>query len=144
MSTEDNKAIVRRFFEEVFNRQNLAVLDELVSSDFIHGQPGRVLRGAEFFNEVKSGVHFLAFPDLHITIEDMIAEGDKVVTRWTARGTHQGEAMGLPPTGNEVTWTGMNFMRVVNGKLAEDWEELDVLGLMQQLGGTIPPGQSGD
>ena len=143
MSTEDNKAIVRRFFEEVFNRQNLAVLDELVSSDFIHHQPGRVLRGAEFFNQVKSRDHFLAFPDLHITIEDMIAEGDKVVTRWTARGTHQGEAMGLPPTGNEVTWTGMNFMRVVNGKLVEDWEELDLLGLMQQLGGTIPPGQGG-
>lgn len=144
MSTEDNRAIVRRFYEELFNRQDLAVLDELVSSDFIHRQPGRVVRGAEFFDEVKSGAHFLAFPDFHMTIEDMIAEGDKVVTRWTARGTHQGEAMGLPPTGNEVSWTGVNIIRVVNGKLAEDWEELDLLGLMQQLGGTIPSGQGDD
>jgi len=139
MSTEDNKAIVRRFFEEVFNRQNLAVLDELVRSDFVHRQAGRVLRGAEFFSEVESGAHFAAFPDLSITIEDMVAEGDKVVARWTARGTHQGEAMGRPPTGKVVTWTGMNFMRVLNGQLAEDYEELDTLGLMQQLGGTIPP-----
>lgn len=144
MSTEDNKAIVRQFFEEVFNRQNIAALDELVSRDFIHRQPGRVLRGAEFFDLIKSREHFLTFPDLHLTIEDMIAEGDKVVTRWTARGTHQGEAMGRPPTGNEVTWTGINITRLVDGKLVEDWEELDTLGLMHQLGGTILPGASGD
>jgi predicted ester cyclase len=144
MSTEDNKAIVRRMFEELFNRQNLAVVDELASSDFVHRGPGtRVLRGAEFFNQIKSRILFLAFPNLQFTIEDLIAEGDMVVTRWNIRGTHRGEFMGLPPTSNQVTWSGINITRVVEGKLVEDWVEQDTLGLMQQLAGTVQPGQSG-
>jgi predicted ester cyclase len=144
MSTEDNKAIVRRMFEELFNRQNLAVVDELASSDFVHRGPGtRVVRGAEFFNQIKSRILFLAFPNLQFTIEDLIAEGDMVVTRWNIRGTHRGEFMGLPPTSNQVTWSGINITRVVEGKLVEDWVEQDTLGLMQQLAGTVQPGQSG-
>ncbi len=142
MSTEDNKAIVRHAFEELFNRQNLAVVDESMTSDFIHHGPGtREIRGSEHFKE--NPLIFLAFPDIHFTIEDMIAEGDKVVTRWTIRGTHRGEFMGLPPTGNLVTWTGINITRLVDGKGIEDWVEQDTLGLMQQLAGTILPGQSG-
>jgi predicted ester cyclase len=102
-----------------------------------------ILRGSEFFNQIKSRILLLAFPDLHFTIEDMFAEGDKVATRWTIRGTHRGEFMGLPPTGNQVTWSGINITRVVEGKLVEDWVEQDTPGLMQQLAGTVQPGQSG-
>ena len=88
MSPEDNKAIVRRLWDELFNRQNFAVVEEVASSDFVHHGPGpRVLRGAEFFTQLKSRSIFLAFPDLQFTTEELMAEGDKVVTRWTIRGT---------------------------------------------------------
>ena len=140
MSTEANQAIVRRMFEELFNRQNLAVVDEVMISDFIHHGPGtRVIQGSEHF---KNPVLHRAFPDLHFTIEDMLAEGDQVVTRWTLRGTHQGEFMDLPPTGKPVTWSGINITRLEEGKAVEDWVEQDSLGLMQQLAGTTQPGQS--
>jgi len=143
MSPEDNKAIVRRLWDELFNRQNLAVVDEMASDDFVHRGPGtRVLRGAEFFTQIKSRLIFLAFPDLQFTTEEVIAEGDKVVTRWTLRGTHRGEFMGLPPTGKQVTWSGINITRLVAGKAVEDWVEQDTLGLMQQLAGTLEPGSS--
>jgi len=77
-----------------------------------------------------------------VTVEDVIAEGDKVVTRWTIRGTHRGEFMGQPPTGKQVTWSGINITRLVAGKAVEDWVEQDTLGLMQQLAGTLEPGSS--
>ena len=144
MSPEDNKTIVRRSFEELFNRQNVAVVDELMSGDFIHHGPGtRVLRGSDFLDQIRSRIIFLAFPDLHFTIEDMIAEGEKVVTRWTIRGTHRGEFMRLPPTGHQVTWSGINITRVVGGKMVEDWVEQDTPGLMQQLAGALQSGQTG-
>jgi predicted ester cyclase len=144
MSPEDDKAIVRRLWDELFNRQNLAVVEEVVSSDFIHQGPGtRVLRGSEFFDQIRSRILFLAFPDLRFTIDDLIAEGDKVVTRWTLRGTQRGEFMGLPPTGNPVSWSGIKITRVVEDKIVEDGVEQDTLGLMRQLAGTMPPGQSG-
>ena len=82
-------------------------------------------------------MNFAAFPDLHETVEDIFAEGDKVVTRFTMRGTHQGELMGIPPTGKQVTMTGMTIHRIVSGKIVEDWVVADFLGMMQQLG-TIP------
>lgn len=83
-----------------------------------------------------------AFPDMHITIEDQIAEGDKVVSRWTARGTHQGELMGIPPTGKQATVTGINIERFANGKFVEEWSNFDALGLLQQLGVVTTLGQA--
>ena len=88
-------------------------------------------------------MYFSAFPDLHLTIEDQIAEGDKVVTRWTARGTHQGPFMGIPPTGKRAVVTGIAIDRFANGKFVENWNNGDDLGLLQQLGVVPVPGQVG-
>jgi predicted ester cyclase len=81
-----------------------------------------------------------AFPNIHVTIEDQIAEGDKVVTRWTGHGTHQGELMGIPPTNKAVTVTGIAIDRIVAGKIVEHWENFDQLGMLVQLGVVPPPG----
>jgi len=88
-------------------------------------------------------MYLTAYPDTHFTIEDQIAEGDTVVTRWTARGTHKGPLMGIPPTGKQVTVTGISIGRVVNGKTVEGWSNYDTLGMMQQLGVVPAPGQPG-
>src|SRR5919199_977567 len=142
--SERNKALVRRAIEEVWNRGNFAVVGELIASDFvahmslpigeIHGPEG-VKR---YFATLRE-----AFPDLHFTIEDQIAEGDRAVTRWTARGTHTGEFRGVPPTGKQVRVTGININRVADGKVVEGWLHLDELGLLQQLGVQPRPGQAG-
>ena len=83
---------------------------------------------------------FAAFPDIQYTVEALLAEGDKVVVRWTARGTHTGELMGIPPTGKQVTVTGVNIGRVANGRIVEEWGEFDMMGMMQQLGVVPTPG----
>ena len=141
MSTERNKAISRRADEELFNRGNLDVADELFAADFLHHDPAsaEAWRGPE---GVKRYVRLVrtAFPDLHLTIEDQVAEGDKVAYRWTARGTHRGEFMGRAPTGNRVSLTGIAIARVTDGKIREIWETSDALGLMQQLGGVAGSG----
>ena len=135
MSTENNKALVRRATEEAINRGNLALLDELVSSDFVLHDPNypQPVRGAEglkqYFQTFRS-----AFPDLHFTIEDIIGEGDTVAVRQTGRGTHQGELFGIPPTGKQLTVTAMIFHRFVNGKPVENWVNSDSMGMLQQLG----------
>jgi len=138
MSTEENKAMDRRFFEEVWNRGNLAVVDELMSSDFKSHDP-TIAAGSAGFKHFVS-LFRAAFPDVHITIEDQLAEGDKVVTRWTARGTHKGDLMGIAPTGKQVTVTGINIGRVEGGKFVEGWFNIDDLGLLQQLGVVPMPG----
>ncbi len=138
MSTEENKAIDRRFTEEVWNRGNLAVVDELMSADY-NGHDPMMPAGSEGFKQYVL-MYRSAFPDVHLTIEDQIAEGDTVVSRWTARGTHKGELMGIPPTGKQVTVTGMNIERVANGKLVEGWSNYDTLGMLQQLGVVPAPG----
>ncbi len=142
MSTEQNKAIARRNFEEAWNKQNLAVVDELFATDYIghfaiHSEP---VSGIEAYKQFMSG-YFVAFPDARFTIEDILAEGDRVVARWTVRGTHKGELSGIPPTGKQVTVTGMWILRVAGGKIAEQWGIFDALGLMQQLGVVPPPGE---
>ena len=134
MSTEQNKALVKRAWDEVFNQKKLTVVDELWSSDYIyHGPQGQELRGPESLKQFIS--HYLeAFPDLHIEIEDLIAEGDKVVSRVVSRGTHKGELQGIALTGNEVTTTLILITRLADGKVVEDWESRDDLGMLQQLG----------
>jgi predicted ester cyclase len=134
MSQEENKAIVRRIYDEVINGKNLEVIDELCSPDIIdHTAPPGTPKGIEGVKQ-SMGMFLTAFPDLHITIEDCIAEGDKVVTRYTFRGTHQGDLMGIAPTGKRVTVSGIAIDRVVDGKGLEHQEIFDQLAMMQQLG----------
>jgi steroid delta-isomerase-like uncharacterized protein len=134
-TSDENKDISRRADEELFNRGNLSIADELFASNFVYHDPvsHEEWRGPE---SVKSYATMLrvAFPDLHQTIEEQIAEGDKVAYRWTARGTHQGEFMGIAPTGNRVEMTGISIARLIDGKIEEIWENYDALGMLQQLG----------
>ncbi len=135
MSAEENKALTRRVMEEMFNKGNLDVADELVAPDFVDHDPSMPedVRGPEGFKEYVRAFRS-AFSDLHIRIEDQIAEGDKVVTRWTGTGTHDGDSMGIAPTGNRGEITGMEIRRISGGKLVEGWEGYDALGLMQLMG----------
>jgi len=141
MSTEDNKALARRAFEEGFNQRNLAVFDELNVPDFVSHSASLTMQGLEAFKQFV-WMYLTAFPDLTATIEDMIAEGDKVVSRVTYRGTHKGALMGIPPTGKQVTVTGITIVRFVGGKGVEIWGNNDDLGLLQQLGVVPAPGQA--
>ena len=138
MSAEDNKALARRGFEETMNQRNLTVLDELHVPDFVFHAASRTIQGREPFKQFIS-MFLTAFPDLHVTIEDMIGEGDRVVVRFTYGGTHKGDFMGIPPTGKQVAVTGISIMRVANGKFLEEWINTD---LMQQLGVVSVPGQA--
>jgi steroid delta-isomerase-like uncharacterized protein len=140
MSTEENKAIVRRWFEEVINHQRVDRAGELVTPDYVdHGAlPGQApgLEGAK----QKWAMYIAAVPDLHGTVEDMLAEGDEVAARWTAEGTHQGELLGVPGTGKRFRFTGISICRLAEGKMAEQFEQWDRLDLMQQLGVIPSPG----
>ena len=143
MSKEQNKATFRRYVEEAGNEGNLELADEIFDRYLAHQSDGSVLeRGPEdvkrFMGEFRQ-----AFPDFHSTIEDQIAEGDKVVTRWTMRGTHQGEFRGIAPTGKQITVTGIGIFRFSDeGKVIESWDNFDQLGMMRQLGVVHSPEQS--
>ena len=133
MSTDTNKTLIRRHFDAIWNQGQLAVADEIVSPAYVShlplpGQPSGI---AGF----KYAVQLLraSFPDLQLTIEDLIAEGDRVVARLTARGTHRAAFRGIPPTGREVVWTGIRIFRIADGKIVEHWANWDDLGLNQQL-----------
>ena len=141
MSAAENKALVRRFFDEMLNQGNTDVGDELFAVDAVDhaGFPGQVA-GREGFKQAVRMV-YAAFPDIHYTAEDMIAEGDRVATRWSLRGTHMGEFLGIPPTGKQVTVTGINVLRFAGGQIVECWETWDQFGLRQQLGLLPAPGQ---
>ena len=133
MSTEDNKALVRRFFEELWNQGNLVVADELMAPSHVHHFPGKDIQGPDGVKQLVSGIR-TALPDFHLSTDDVIAEADKGVMRFTIHGTHQGEGMGLPPTGKRVVYTGIDIFRIADGKIVERWGEVDMLGLLQQLG----------
>ncbi len=140
-STEANKASVRRFYDEVFNKKNRAAIDEFIAPNHVdHAAPLGLLGGIEGAKQTLT-MYLTAFPDLHFTVEGIIAEGDKVVARLTARGTQQGAFMGIPPTGKQVTVTAIDISRIVGGKSVEHWLEMDTLGLLQQLGVIPAPGQ---
>ena len=143
MSIEQNKALARRWSEEVWGKGNLATIDELFATNFVfnYAPPG-VSPDRESYQQTVTNM-CAPFADIRGTIEDMVAEGDKVVVRWTWRGIHKGEYMGVAPTGKQATITGINILRIVGGKIVEDWTEEDMLGLMQQLGVFPPPGQGG-
>lgn len=142
MSTEENKVIVRRFFEEGPSKGNLSIADELLSPDFAMHTPLPASLGIKGINEVIITCR-AAFEHLNVTIEDMIAEGDKVTARFTAHGTHKGDFMGLQATGKPITMTGIEIFRIKDGKIIELWGEANLLGLMQQLGIFPSPGNQG-
>lgn len=140
MSAEENKAKIRRIYEEVFNKGNLAVADELMAPNYVfHAPGGQEFKGPEGFKQYATMMR-TAFPDLHITVEDMVAEGDKVVHRISTRGTHKGDLMGIAPTGKQITTTGIVISRFAAGKEVEVWASLDMLGMMQQMGVAPPIG----
>jgi predicted ester cyclase len=130
VSLEENKMLVRREQEELWNHTgNLDAAEELFA-------PGQVEAARQEAADFRRG-----FPDVVSTIEDLIAEGDKVVARWRARATHQGEYVGIPPTGKEVEFTGISVYRIEGGKIAESWTVEDELGLLRQIGAVPEPGQ---
>ncbi|MFH1623667.1 MAG: ester cyclase [Pseudomonadota bacterium] len=132
-STEQNKSIVRRFWEEVFNGRKLTLIDELFTTDWVyHGVAGRKLYGPEGLKQFLTEYHN-AFPDMQVKVENLIAEGDKVVSHVTSRGTHKGELMGIAPTGKQVTVPVICINRFAGDKIAEDWEIIDLFGMLQQL-----------
>jgi predicted ester cyclase len=131
MSVEENRALVCREQEELWNHTgNLDVAQELFAPDYVEAAKQEA---ADF----RQG-----FPDVISTIEDLVAEGDKVVARWRAQATHQGEYMGIPPTGNRVEFTGISVYRIEAGKIAESWTAEDDLGLMRQIGAIPEPHQA--
>ena len=143
MSTEENKMIARRFTEGIqsfWRTGSFDALEALVTPDFVHHGPGLPSDLAGLKQMLPA--FRTAFPDLEITIEEIIAEGDKVFDRATWRATHQGELMGIPPTGKQVTVQESHIGRIVGGKMAERWSEWDALGMMQQLG-VIPAPEQG-
>ena len=147
MTAEQDKMIIRRWFKEAFEKGNTALVDEIFAHDVLShdrtgpGPNGEWPRGAEAPRAIINAYHG-AFPDVQFTIEDQLAEGDIVVTRWSAKGTNRGSLMGAPATGKTATVTGIEADRIKNGKIAESWANFDVLGMLVQLGLAPKPGQS--
>ena len=139
--SEENKAIARRALEEIFSAQgDLDVADELIAPNYIGHDPvsPEDVHGPEGVKEFAS-MYRNAFPDVQMSVEDQIAEGDMVVTRWIASGTHQGDFMGIAPSGNRVTVSGTSIERIVEGQIEETWDNYDALGMMQQIGAVSSP-----
>lgn len=141
MSAEDNKAVARRFFE-AFDRNKWDVIGDLCADDYVghlSGAPGPLnFEGHKQFGQM----FHAAFPNVSHTIDDQIAEGDRVVTRVTVRGTHSGDLMGLAPSGKPMTMAGVSVFRIGDGKIAEEWTLFDQMGMMQQIGAIPAPAQT--
>lgn len=135
MSIQENKAIVQRFYDEVINRGSQVALTEIVSPEYReHGAPPDQPPGLEGFLLFLQMVS-TAFPDIQVTVEDLLAEGDKVAARLTVRGTHLGILMDtIQPTGRQATWTGIDILQIENGKIIGRWSERNLLSLVRQLG----------
>jgi steroid delta-isomerase-like uncharacterized protein len=138
--SEENKAIVRRFYDEFASQGNLSLANELVAEDFVDHNPGvpDMAPGPEGMIQVFTAFRS-AIPDMRMTVEDQVAEGDRVVSRATVSGTHQGELMGIPATGKSFSIGIIDILRLEGGKIAEHWGESDTMGMMQQLGVAPPP-----
>ncbi|HEX8632680.1 MAG TPA: ester cyclase [Pyrinomonadaceae bacterium] len=143
MPAEDNKAVVRRFYEELWNERNIEVADEIIAADCVTHQLGSGVADAgtprppELIKQ-HVAAWLAGFPDLHFTIEQVLAEADRVVTHSRMRGTHSGAWQGLAPTGRAVSLPMIVIQRIRGGKIAEDWVLVDSLGFYQQLG-LVPP-----
>jgi steroid delta-isomerase-like uncharacterized protein len=144
MSAEENRVLIQRFVEGAFNRGNPGVVEEIYAPDYV-GRTGGFPEQTPGPEGVKEFVELYrsAFPDLHTTsIDDMVAEGDKVAYRWTAVGTHRGELLGVPPSNNRVELTGITIERIEGSKIVETYNNFDQLGMMRQIGAIPAPEQS--
>ena len=141
MSTEQNKAMARQMIEEIFSRGDLSRVDEYLAPDFVEREelPPGLPGGREGVKQL-TAILRSAFPDFKATIDDLVAEGDKVVIRQTWRGTHRSEFMGVPPTGKSVSFGVIDILRIAGGKVVEHWGLMDSMSLMQQLGASPTPG----
>lgn len=145
MSAEENRALARRFWEEVADQRKLELADELFVSSYVHHDPGlppEMQQGCDAYMQ-HLPMFYAAFPDFQLTVQDMIVEGDRVVTRWSFRGTHRGELMSIAGTGRKVGTSGITIQRIADGKIVEGWTLFDTLGMLQQLGVVPSPGQAG-
>jgi steroid delta-isomerase-like uncharacterized protein len=144
MSIEQNKALVRRMVEEVFNQGNVSQADEFMAPDFVEREelPPGIPRDREGVKQLTTMLRS-AFPDFQATIDDIVAEADRVVIRQTWSGSHKGEFMGIPPTGRSVSFGVIDIIRIAEGRCVEHWGQMDSMSLMQQLGVIPAPAQSG-
>ena len=134
MAAREAETVIRRFWEEGWNQKNWSAIDETVAEDYLdHNALPGLPPGREGFKALMSS-YFTAFPDLQIMVEDILVDGDKVVCRWKARGTHNGSLMGISPSGRAVNVGGISIDRIVDGRLVEGWYEFDTLGMLQQVG----------
>ena len=142
MSIEENKAIARRWLEQIWDKGSLAAMDELLTTNFVfnYAAPG-MASDREGYKQTVT-MYRTVSPDMHYAVDDIVAEGHKVVVRWTGRGTHKGDLMGIAPTGKQVTITGISILRITGGKIVEEWGEMNMLGALQQLGAFPPKGQA--
>ena len=137
--SEENKALFRRFMDEVISKRNIDAIDDLMSADYVeHNSLPGMEPGIAGMKQMM-GMFFSAFPDLNSRVEQLVAEGDKVVGVMTTTGTHRGEFMGIPPSGKKISITEIHMVRIVNGKAVEHWGLSDDMAMMQQLG-AIPTG----
>ena len=146
MAAETNKSIVLRFYKDIFEQGKLNLADELFAADYVnddpHGPPGGWPHGPQGVKMIVTSYRE-AFPDIYYKIDEQLADGDQVVTRWTAGGTNTGSLMGMPPSGKKVRITGISIERIANGKIAATHVSLDLLGLMQQVGAIPAPEPKG-
>lgn len=133
--SEQNRALVQRFIEEVFNKGNLSVAEEILSPGYVHHDPATGERGSGIEGlESMVGFYRQAFPDFRITLEDQMASEDRVVERWTGRGTHQGTLRGVAPSGRTISAEGISIHRIADGRIAETWTCFDSASMLRQIG----------
>jgi len=142
-ATEGNKTLARRFTEDVWGAHSAGLVDELLSSDFVNHDPFPGTAGNREGEKQAVAIHSAAMAEPEANVDDQIAEGDKVATRWTFCATHKGEFLGIAATGKRIKITGINICRIENGKIAELWREVDVMSLLQQLGTAPAPRKKG-
>ncbi len=141
--SESNKAVVRRLFDEVWNKGNLQVADELFGPSYAHHDPSTpdAARGPEG-EKKRATLYRNAFQDLRLTVEELLSDGETITARWSCRGTHKGELNGIAPTGKQIAITGISIARFAGGKMVEGWVNWDALGLMRQLGAVAEAGKA--
>jgi steroid delta-isomerase-like uncharacterized protein len=135
-----NELVVSRIWNEVWNQGLLESCDEIFDSNYVGHLPIMDVHGPEEFKNLVS-IYRTAYPDVHLTVEDVFSVGEKMAVRWTSRGTHLGEMMGIPPSNRKIEVMGISIFHLKNGKVMEEWEGFDTLGMMQQIGAIPTPGQ---
>lgn len=139
----ENTRVIRRLYDELFSKWNLAVIDEIIGPEFLgHGMPPGIPRGPEGVRRFYAGIR-AGLPDFRITVEDLFGAGDRVVVRWHATATHTGTFRGMPPTGAPVTLDGIAIYRLQNGKAVERWVQVNMLGLVEQIRAATAAGTAG-